>query len=106
MWLMLQQPTPDDFVIATGVTHSVKELLEIAFSHVGLDWQKHVEIDSALLRPAEDEPLSGDASKATKILGWKPTMSFDDLVRMMVNSDLSLLSKQPAQSNEATIAGD
>jgi GDPmannose 4,6-dehydratase len=106
MWLMLQQPTADDFVIATGVTHSVKELLEIAFSHVGLDWQKHVEIDSALLRPAEDEPLSGDASKATKILGWKPTMSFDDLVRMMVNSDLSLLSKQPAQSNEATIAGD
>jgi GDPmannose 4,6-dehydratase len=106
MWLMLQQPTPQDFVIATGVTHSVKELLEIAFSHVGLDWQKHVEIDSALLRRAEDDPLTGDTSKANKILGWKPTMSFDDLVRMMVDSDLSLLSKQPAQSNEATIAGD
>ncbi len=69
MWLMLQQPTPDDFVIATGVTHSVKELLEIAFSHVGLDWQKHVEIDPALLRPAEDDPLSGDASKANKYPG-------------------------------------
>ena len=106
MWLMLQQPTPDDFVIATGVTHSVKELLEIAFSHVGLDWQKHVEIDPALLRPAEVEPLSGDASKATKILGWRPTISFNDLVRMMVDSDLSLLSKQAALATETTIGGD
>lgn len=103
MWLMLQQPRPDDFVIATGVTHSVKELLEIAFSHAGLDWQKHVEIDSALLRPMEEDPLSGDASKANNILGWKPTITFEQMVRMMVDSDLSLLSKQAAQT---TIAGN
>jgi len=106
MWLMLQQPTPQDFVIATGVTHSVKELLKIAFSHVGLDWQKHVEIDSALLRPAEDDPLTGDTSKANKILGWKPTMSFDDLVRMMVDSDLSLLSKPAALASKTILGGD
>jgi len=106
MWLMLQQPTPDDFVIATGVTHSVKQLLEIAFSHVGLDWKKHVEIDPVLVRPAEEDPLSGDASKANKTLGWKPTVTFEELVRMMVDSDLSLLSKQPAQATETTIAGD
>lgn len=106
MWLMLQQPAPQDFVIATGVTHSVKQLLEIAFSHVGLDWEKHVEIDPALLRPPEEDPLSGDASKANKILGWKPTVTFEKLVRMMVDSDLSLLSKQPAQSAQTTIAGD
>src|SRR6476661_5830819 len=103
MWLMLQQPRPDDFVIATGITHSVKELLEIAFAHAGLDWQKHVEIDPALLRPMEEDPLSGDASKANKILGWKPTVTFEQMVRMMVDSDLSLLSKQAAQT---TIAGD
>jgi GDPmannose 4,6-dehydratase len=103
MWMMLQQPRPDDFVVATGVTHSVKELLEIAFSHLGLDWQKYVEIDPALLRPTEEDPLSGDASKANKILGWKPTVTFHDMVRMMVDADLSLLSKQAAQ---ATIAGD
>lgn len=103
MWLMLQQPVPDDFVIATGITHSVKELLEIAFAHAGLDWQEHVEIDSALMRPAEDDLLSGDASKANKILGWKPTVTFREMVRMMVDSDISLLSKQAAQT---TIAGD
>ncbi len=106
MWLMLQQPTPDDFVIATGITHSVKQLLEIAFSHVGLDWKKHVEIDPVLVRPAEEDPLSGDASKANKTLGWKATVTFEELVRMMVDSDLSLLSKQPSQSTETTMAGD
>ena len=105
MWLMLQQPAPDDFVIATGVTHSVKELLELAFSHVGLDWHKHVEIDPALLR-AEEGPLSGDASKANKILGWKPTVTFDQMVRMMVDSDLSLLSNPAALAAETSIAGD
>jgi GDPmannose 4,6-dehydratase len=105
MWLMLQQPAPDDFVIATGVTHSVKELLEIAFSHVGLDWQKHVEIDPALLRPREEDPLSGDASKASKILGWKPTVTFEQMVRMMVDSDLALLSKPAALAVETSISG-
>ncbi|HEY2361163.1 MAG TPA: GDP-mannose 4,6-dehydratase, partial [Candidatus Angelobacter sp.] len=89
MWLMLQQPTPGDFVIATGVTHSVKELLEVAFTHVGLDWRKHVEIDPVLLRPAEDDLLTGNAGKANKILGWKPTITFEQMVRMMVDSDLS-----------------
>jgi len=105
MWLMLQQPAADDFVVATGVTHSVKELLEIAFSHVGLDWQKHVEIDPSLLRPAEDDLPLGDAGKASKVLGWNPTITFADLVRMMVDSDLSLLS-QPAHSTDTTRAGD
>jgi GDPmannose 4,6-dehydratase len=105
MWLMLQQPQADDFVVATGVTHSVKELLEIAFAHVGLDWKKYVEIDPALLRPAEDDPLRGDASKANKILGWKPTLTFEELVRMMVDSDLSLLSNAAAKNTETAIAG-
>jgi len=106
MWLMLQQPTPEDFVIATGVTHSVKELLEIAFAHVGLDWRTHVEIDPGLLRPAEDDLLTGDAGKANKILGWKPTVTFEQMVRMMVDSDLSLLSKPAALAAETFIAGD
>jgi GDPmannose 4,6-dehydratase len=106
MWLMLQQPEPDDFVIATGVTHSVKELLEIAFAHVGLDWQKHVEIDPALLRPAEEDLLSGDASKANRILSWKPTVTFEEMVRIMVDSDLSLLSRSAAPAAETSIAGD
>lgn len=106
MWLMLQQPTAQDFVIATGVTHSVKELLEIAFTHVGLDWQKHVEIDPVLLRPVEDEPLAGDASKANKVLGWKPTVAFEQMVRMMVDSDLSLLSRSTSLAAETSIVGD
>jgi GDPmannose 4,6-dehydratase len=105
MWLMLQQSQPDDFVVATGVTHSVKELLEIAFSHVGLDWKKSVEIDPAFLRPAEDDPLSGDASKANKILGWKPTVTFEELVRLMVDFDLSLLTSAAAKNTETAIAG-
>ncbi|HLK54464.1 MAG TPA: GDP-mannose 4,6-dehydratase, partial [Candidatus Angelobacter sp.] len=74
-----------------------------AFAHAGLDWQEHVEIDSALMRPAEDDLLSGDASKANKVLGWKPTVTFREMVRMMVDSDISLLSKQSAQT---TIAGE
>ena len=106
MWLMLHQPTPDDFVIATGITHSVKELLEIAFEYVGLDWQKYIEIDPALLRPAEDDFLAGDAGKANKILAWKPTVTFEQMVRMMVDSDLSLLSKPAVLAAETFIAGD
>ena len=92
MWLMLQQREPDDFVIATGVTHSVKELLEVAFSCVGLDWKKHVEIDPALVRPAEPDPLCGDAAKAERVLGWKPEVSFKRLVEMMVETELKALS--------------
>src|SRR5580700_2379871 len=84
MWLMLQQNVPDDFVIATGETHTVRRLLEIAFTHVGLDYRKFVETDSALLRPAEVHHLRGDYSKARRKLGWKPTVSFEKLIEMMV----------------------
>ncbi len=93
MWMMLQQPQPDDFVIATGVTHSVKELLEIAFSYAGLDWTKHVEIDPALVRPAEPDPLCGAASKAERVLGWKPEVSFKRLIEMMVEAELKALDR-------------
>jgi GDPmannose 4,6-dehydratase len=105
MWLMLQQTQPEDFVIATGVTHSVKELVEIAFAHLGLDWQKHVETDPALMRAAEHDALSGDPGKANRVLGWKPTVSFEELVRMMVESDLALLSQAGAKPNATALAG-
>ncbi|HEY8506268.1 MAG TPA: GDP-mannose 4,6-dehydratase [Gemmataceae bacterium] len=91
MWLMLQQETPQDFVIATGETHSVRELVEIAFGCVGLDWQKYVVQDPALMRPAEVDLLIGDASKARRVLGWKPEVSFEELVRRMVEADLQRL---------------
>jgi GDPmannose 4,6-dehydratase len=91
MWLMLQQKTADDYVIATGVSHSVRELLEIAFARVGLDWQKHVRVDPALLRPAEVEHLLGDAAKAKAELGWTPSVGFKELVEMMVDADLARL---------------
>lgn len=106
MWMMLQQPQPDDFVIATGVTHSVKELLEIAFSYVDLDWSKYVEVDPALVRPAEPDPLCGDAAKAQRVLGWKPQVSFKKLVEMMVESDLSLLSRSRSNQVSKDLAGD
>lgn len=106
MWLMLQHSQPEDFVIATGITHSVKELLEIAFAHAGLDWQKYVEIDPVLVRPAEDGPMSGDSSKAGKILGWKPEVTFKELVEMMVDSDLSLLTEAGAKRAATAVAGD
>ena len=91
MWLMLQQEKPDDYVIATGVAHSVRDLIEIAAARVGLDWQKHVRVDPALLRPAEVEHLLGDASKAKKELGWTPSVDFKQLVEMMVDADLARL---------------
>ena len=92
MWLMLQQDTPDDFVVATGVTHSVRELVEIAFEHAGLDWRSHVRLDPALLRPAEVDQLIGDASKARATLGWEPQVDFHGLVRMMVDADVARLA--------------
>ncbi len=95
MWLMLQQPKADDYVIATGVTHTVKELVEVAFAHVGLDWQKHVRTDPAFLRPAEVDLLIGDPSKAKKDLGWTPSVDFKGLVAMMVDADLARLSRAP-----------
>jgi GDPmannose 4,6-dehydratase len=91
MWLMLQQQKPDDYVIATGVSHSVRDLIQIAFARVGLDWEKHVRVDPALLRPAEVEHLLGDASKAKKELGWTPSVDFKQLVEMMVDADLARL---------------
>ena len=92
MWLMLQQEQADDYVIATGVSHSVKELVEVAFGHAGLDWEKYVRIDPALLRPAEVDHLIGDPGKARATLGWEPSVTFDGLVRMMVDADLARLS--------------
>jgi len=91
MWMMLQQKRPDDFVIATGETHSVKEFCEIAFDHVGLKWKDHVKTDPKFLRPAEVDMLVGDYSKAKKALGWKPKVKFDELVRMMVDEDMESL---------------
>lgn len=93
MWLMLQQPTPDDYVIASGETHSVREFVEEAFGHVGLDWRKYVSIDPAFIRPAEVDLLVGDPSKAHRALGWKPQVDFRGLVRMMVDADLKRLQK-------------
>jgi GDPmannose 4,6-dehydratase len=93
MWMMLQQDEPDDYVIATGEAHSVQELVEIAFGHVGLDWQKHVVMDPAFLRPAEVDHLIGDASKAHEKFGWKPSVTFDGLVTMMVDADLKRLAR-------------
>jgi GDPmannose 4,6-dehydratase len=95
MWLMLQQAVADDYVIATGVTHSVGELVEVAFGHAGLDWKTHVRLDPAFLRPAEVDQLIGDASKARRQLGWTPQVDFQALVRMMVDADLARLSASP-----------
>src|SRR6476661_2064798 len=92
MWRMLQQPKPADYVVGTGATHSVRELCELAFSHAGLDWKRHVKVDQRLVRPAEVEALQADPSKAARELGWTPKTSFVDLVRMMVDADLERLS--------------
>jgi GDPmannose 4,6-dehydratase len=92
MWLMLQQPVATDYVIATGVSHSVRQLIEIAFGRVGLDWQKYVRVDPSLLRPAEVEHLLGDSSKARQELNWTPQVGFSQLIEMMVDADLARLS--------------
>jgi len=99
MWLMLQQPQPDDYVIATGIAHSVQDLVEIAFGRAGLDWKKYVKLDPKLIRPAEVDHLIGDSSKARQQLGWKPEKDFKALVEMMVDADIERLasaSRQPA----------
>jgi GDPmannose 4,6-dehydratase len=101
MWLMLQQDAPGDYVVATGASHSVRELVEIAFSHAGLDWQAHVEIDPQLLRPAEVDHLIGDASKAQSELGWRPDVGFRQLVEMMVDADLARLAARLGASPAA-----
>jgi GDPmannose 4,6-dehydratase len=94
MWLMLQQPEPNDYVVATGEMHTVRELVKLAFAHVGLDWQQYVEIDPAFLRPAEVNELCGDASKAHRELGWAPTVSFPQLVAMMVDADMARVQQE------------
>ena len=94
MWLMLQQPEADDFVIATGQSHSVRDCVEIAFDQAGIgDWERYVRLDPALVRPAEVDHLIGDSSKAERVLGWKPRTSFEQLIRLMVDADLALLSR-------------
>jgi GDPmannose 4,6-dehydratase len=100
MWLMLQQDRADDYVIATGVSHSVRELVEVAFGHVNLDWRQYVKQDPRFLRPAEVDHLIGDASKARTALGWRPEVDFQALIRMMVDADLERLSR-----NARTTAG-
>jgi GDPmannose 4,6-dehydratase len=91
MWLILQQPEPEDFVLATGMTHSIRDLLDVAFGAAGLDWQSYVEIDPKLIRPAEVDHLCGDATKAREKLGWKPEVTFEELIKMMVKADLDAL---------------
>ena len=105
MWLMLQQDVPDDYVIATGETHSVREFCEEAFRHVGLDWEQYVEIDPRYFRPAEVDLLIGDASKAEKKLGWKPKTHFKELVRIMVDADMKILADQLAGKVAVSIEG-
>ena len=103
MWLMLQQDQASDFVVATGVSHSVKDLVEIAFEHVGLDWQSYVKTDPSLLRPAEVDRLVGDASRAREILDWKPSLDLATLIRMMVDADLERVKGEPEPSSHAPV---
>lgn len=97
MWLMLQQAAPDDYVVATGEAHSVRDLCEIAFAHVGLDWHDHVVVDPAFARPAEVDRLVGNATKARSVLGWTPTVAFDSLVIMMVDADMERVAEDIRQ---------
>jgi GDPmannose 4,6-dehydratase len=101
MWLMLQQSTADDYVIATGVSHSVRDLVQIAFSHVGLDWQKYVKIDPRFLRPAEVDHLIGNPEKARRVLGWQQSVEFRRLIEMMVDADLERLASESRPASAA-----
>jgi len=94
MWMMLQQEKPDDFVISTGETHSVREFAEIVFDKLNLDYKKYVEIDKRYFRPTEVDALLGDSTKAKKILGWKPKVSFEKLIDMMIDADMELAQKE------------
>jgi GDPmannose 4,6-dehydratase len=101
MWLMLQQSEPEDFVLATGKTHSIRELLEIAFAAAGLNWEQYVEIDPKLIRPAEVDSLCGNANKAWEKLGWRPKVAFEELIKIMVDSDLDLFRRQMVEKAAA-----
>ncbi len=105
MWLMMNVDEPDDYVIATGETHSVREFLEKAFGHLELDWQQHVEIDPRYYRPAEVDLLMGDAGKARRVLGWQTTITFDDLVKLMVDHDLDLAKEEAASRARKSAVG-
>ncbi len=100
MWRMLQTDSPDDYVVATNETHTVRELIEIAFGRVGLDWQKHVEIDPAFVRPAEVDLLIGDYDKAKKHLGWEPTVRFKQLIELMVDADMKRVEQRLANGEQ------
>jgi len=104
MWLMLQQDEPGDYVVATGEAHSVRELLDLAFDRVGLDWHGHVEIDPRYYRPAEVDVLQGDASKARRVLGWEPTVSFEQLVAMIVDADWELARQERLLAQHGPVA--
>jgi GDPmannose 4,6-dehydratase len=101
MWMMLQQPKPDDYVVATGETHSVREFLDEVFGHLKLDWKKYVEIDPRYFRPAEVDLLLGDASKAKKALGWQPKVTFKDLAKMMTDADWELAKRERVLADHA-----
>ena len=106
MWLMLQQQQPDDYVVATNETHAISEFLDIAFNHVNLDWHDYVEFDPRYLRPAEVDLLIGDATKARQTLGWEPSVTFEELVHLMVESDLEAIGishSNGTSSDTATI---
>jgi GDPmannose 4,6-dehydratase len=94
MWMMLQQADPDDYVVATGETHSIREFLDLSFGQAGLEWQKYVKIDPKYYRPAEVEVLIGDAAKAKKQLGWEPKTKFPELVRIMTEADIAMLAQE------------
>lgn len=99
MWLMLQQDSPDDYIISSEATHSVREMCEIAFSHVDLDWEKYVKVDSKFYRPAEVHLLLGDSSKARKVLNWEPEIDFTGLIKMMIDADLERVRRQTLQES-------
>ena len=98
---MLQQDEPDDYVVGTGEAHTVREFVELAFAHAGLDWREHVEIDPRYFRPAEVDALCADASKAKRRLGWEPAVTFDELVGIMVDSDIEEAARQMRGGTEA-----
>ena len=101
MWLMLRQDRPEDYVVATGETHSVRELCQVAFDRVGLDWQRYVVVDPAFIRPAEVDHLIGNPEKAGRVLGWEPSVTFKQLVELMVDADLEMLQKNGIQRSES-----
>jgi GDPmannose 4,6-dehydratase len=105
MWLMLQQPEPGDYVVATGIAHSVRDLCRIAFERVGLDYERHVTTDPTLHRPAEVDHLLGDASKARTELGWEPTIGFAELIQSMVDADVARHEAAIRNAREASAAG-